>query len=215
LKGGVKLGQQQTSFELYEHLKEQIYFLKSSCSAFDNGFKGEAKRLAVVIRVLVHDTKSSKSLLGLLSSKGIYFYNTALPYDPKNLVTHMGLIGLRMNGNGSEYWPPLDDGPPSRYLNKWLTFEEWWDEIVIHDHKNEFSRRNLVLAVSNKDGGAHIDPNLNQAYSNLTRNNSLGWNQVYNGTEAPIRNPELASIRQIAHEMLKTLENKFPTLFSE
>ena len=55
----------QTEEELKSHLKEQIQFLLKSAQSYDEGFTSEAKRLAVVIRVLLHDTKKSKSLLTL------------------------------------------------------------------------------------------------------------------------------------------------------
>ena len=57
----------QTLDDLNSHLKEQIQFLLKSCQSYDEGFFSEAKRLAVVIRVLLHDTKDSYSLLTLLN----------------------------------------------------------------------------------------------------------------------------------------------------
>lgn len=201
----------QTKEELLDHLQEQIHFLLNSCRSYDNGYKGEAKRIAAVIRTLVHDTRNSISLLKQLESKGIYFYNTALSFDPKNLMPHMGLIGIRHSPTGIEYWAPLDDGPPSRYKKKWVTFDTWWNEIILDDKKNRFSRRDFVLFVSNKDGGSHVDPDLEEAYANLSRKNSLGWKKVVNEEESDMTKPELASIRQIGHEMIQTLKNKFPS----
>jgi len=59
----------QPQHELLAHLKEQITFMRQSAISYDNGFEGEGKRLAVVIRVLVHDTSQSTSLLTLLGRK--------------------------------------------------------------------------------------------------------------------------------------------------
>ena len=50
-----------TQEELLDHLKEQVAFMKQSATSYDKGFDDEAKRLAVVIRVLVHDTQNSTS----------------------------------------------------------------------------------------------------------------------------------------------------------
>jgi len=52
-----------TTDELQSHLEEQIEFLECSASSYDNGFSGEIKRLAVSVRVLVHDIGQSTSLL--------------------------------------------------------------------------------------------------------------------------------------------------------
>ena len=59
-----KMGKyQQTSEELLAHLWDQIKFLVASSKSYDQGFEGEAKRLAVAIRVLMHDTTQSNALL--------------------------------------------------------------------------------------------------------------------------------------------------------
>ncbi|WP_155854560.1 hypothetical protein [Paenarthrobacter nicotinovorans] len=51
------------------HLVEQLEFLDSSCSAYDAGAPSEAKRLATTVRVLLHDTKLSTSLMRRLGLK--------------------------------------------------------------------------------------------------------------------------------------------------
>jgi hypothetical protein len=85
---------QQTREDLEQHLQEQVEFLHSSARAFDEGFEGEAKRMAVVVRVLVHDTAHSKSLLSQLGLLGLAFYDTAKDWDPRNLLSHHGLVSL-------------------------------------------------------------------------------------------------------------------------
>lgn len=60
----------------------------------------------------------------------------------------------------------------------------------------EFTRRDLVLTVADQEGGAHIDPALNEAYANLSRFNSLSWKLVVNEEEKDFRkNPVPPSIR--------------------
>ena len=205
----------QTEDELNSHLREQIDFLRRSSQAYDEGFASEAKRLATVIRVLLHDTRNSTSLLTLLRKKDILFHDTSLGYDPRNKVSTMGLIMIRVGPDGASYVPPLDDGPPIRYSKAKIAFEEWWNKIVFVDTRgNELTRKDLVLAVSNKDGGAHVDPQLNSAYAALTRFNSLGWKLIQNGIEKDFATkPELASIRQMSHEVLKSLKDEFPEYF--
>lgn len=196
---------------LKELLKEQINFLKSSCVSFDDGFSGEAKRIATVIRVLVHDTKNSHSLLNLLNLKNIEFYNSSYKLEPSNSCTHIGLVFMRIElvNNGSEYLPFLDDVlPDSNRLDK---FENWWSEIVIKDkNHNSFSREDIILLVSNKEGGAHVDPKLDIKFENLLRNNSINWHFNSGGKVKPFGKESnqlvMASIRQIGHELLKTLE---------
>jgi len=209
----------QTKEELLAHLKDQIAFMKQSVDSHDKGFGGEAKRLAVAIRILVHDTPKSKSLLNSLDKKTIDFYDSASDYNPNRVVvSHSGLVlkKFAFPSGGGEYQAPLDDLPPSRSNNKKVNFDQWWDKkIVIRDNqKNTFTRKGLVLAVADMEGGAHVDPNLDEAYANLSRFHSLGWKFFRGEVAEDFKNsPVLPSIRQIAHEVLKTLKDEFPELF--
>jgi len=207
----------QTQDELLAHLKEQITFMKQSAISYDDGFEGEGKRLAVVIRVLVHDTPQSTSLSTLLGRKRrMLFYDSASKYDPRNLATSNCLTVMKLSANEAEYVAPLDDLSSARDKNKKRSFDNWWERLIIYkDNKNnEFTRRDLVLAVANKEGGAHVDPKLDHAYADLSRFNSLGWKLFVHGEEKDFNNtPVLPSIRQIAHEVLKTLKDEFPDLF--
>ncbi len=47
---------QQSRDGLLNSLNETVQFIIASCRAFDSGFESEAKRIAVAVRVLVHDT---------------------------------------------------------------------------------------------------------------------------------------------------------------
>lgn len=197
----------QTREELISHLKENLGFLKASAVAFDNGSLGEAKRLAVSIRVLLHDTKQSKSLFRLLKLKeGFDFLDTAHDYNPANLLSHHGLVGLRVSNEGSTYVAFLGDRPNTESFQN-LPFNQWWNKIVISDSKkNQFTRSGLILALANKDGGAHVDPDLDESYMHLTRHNSVGWISSSNGKSIPMDNVELFSVRQIAYELIYSLE---------
>lgn len=190
----------QTTEDLEAHLRDHIYFLESSADAFDNGFTAEAKRLAVSMRVLLYDTRSSRSLLGQLDRLGAYFLSTALPANLANQGTHGGLILTASSSTGSTYFAPLDEPITTR----WMPFDSWWNEpVFVDDKRDELTRRGLVLAVANQDGGAHVDPKLAETYARLSRHNSMGW--IQNPGSKPIPNAERAAVRQIAHELIKTL----------
>jgi hypothetical protein len=52
-----------------EQYREQLSFLRSSAASYDVGEQPEAKRLALGIRILLHDTRHSTSLLTHLGIK--------------------------------------------------------------------------------------------------------------------------------------------------
>lgn len=189
--------------DLEEHLKEQIEFLNTSCDLYDKGMFSEAKRIAAIIRVLFHDTRHSKSLLGQLGRKSDSFYSTNLPLTSESLSTYSGLTMIGMKGKDTIYYPKLDE---MSFSVNWLPFKSWWEEIVFRDKfENEISRSSLIKTSTNQDGGAHVDEALNEVYYNLSKNNSLETS-IFDGEQSiPIPNPEKAAIRQIGHEVLKTL----------
>lgn len=200
----------QSKNELLEHLQEHIAFLDASCVSFDAGFYAEAKRIATSIRVLLHDTANSKSLLGLLGVKEqLAYVNRAFPFNEHNLASHLGLVALQVGSDGASYFALLDDIPPYRDIAMNKSFEDWWNEVVIKDQNGEiFTRKSLTLHLANKDGGAHVDPKLDKSYADLTRNNSVGWFFYQNEDDGkPIVNVELHSMRQIAFELLQTLKS--------
>lgn len=189
--------------ELEDHLREQLDFLITSCEMYDEGRYSEAKRIASIIRILFHDTRNSKSLLGQLGKKGDQFYSTNIPLVKESLVTYSGLTLIGMKGKDTLYYPKLDEMP---FGIKWLTFQNWWDEIIFRDKTGSLISRGMLIKTStNQDGGAHIDEALDEVYYNLSKNNSL-QTQIFDGEKSnPIPNPEKAAIRQIGHEVLKTL----------
>lgn len=190
-----------TQAELQAHLTEQLGFLEASASSFDSGFEGEAKRLALTMRVLLHQTRQSHSLLNQLGMTNQQFVNTADDITPGNLVADTPLVGI-MGGN-ERYVAFRDSAPPvSKPL---LPFEDWWNAVVVSDGSAKFSRRELVLTSANKDGGGHVDPVLDVQYRAL-KEHAVGWSYEKDGMSAILGGVETASLRQIAHEVLKTLK---------
>jgi len=205
-------GYKQSEEELQQHLIDTLNALELSVNAYDKGYEGEAKRLAASIRVLVHDTNSSHSLLGQLGKKTMSFYDTCIPQQPSNIVSYQGLTAINMTPQGAKYIAPLDDLPLDITPGQ-VDFETWWNEVVFKDKiGNETTRKDLILAVANKDGGAHVDPTLDEKYADLSRRNSLAWRFHSSMGDVPLPGPEKAAIRQIAHEVLKTLNPTMPKM---
>lgn len=201
-----------TEQDYLNNLSEQIYFLKTSSEQFDKGHLAEAKRIASSIRFLLHDTDKSTSLLKHLNVKTkFYYFNTAIPNSK------FGLTGIRTtseNGGRTEYYAPLENLSEKRKERPWVIFNSWWEDmIVLSDGERNFSRKKLVLTLANKDGGVHIDRKLPPDYYALTRNNTLNVFHVdKENKENNVIGIELASLRQIAFELVKSLEAKFPNL---
>ena len=200
MKNKIQLSQN----ELEIHLKEQLSFLEASAESFDAGAEEEAKRLALTIRILVHNTSSSHSLLRQMG-KNLKFFDTSSDLDPHNILPHSGLIAaLLAEPRQTRYVAMLDNLPPNTV--KMTDFDSWWNKPVFSDKQGrKLTRKDLILTAANQDGGAHIDPSLDKTYANLSRN-GLGLIVNHSAGEKTMDKPERAAIRQIAHEVLKTLK---------
>ena len=194
--------------ELRRELQDQVDLLVQACGRYDGGFTVIAKHMAVSMRVLLHQTGHSRALLEQLSLRGFRFLDTARNLSPTNLLSEINLCVLQIGPPEPQYVPlcTIGGGP---HPSKWVPFSEWWNKPVIKDgQRRTFSRRDLVTMVANTDGGGHVDPELDDAYFALSRENSLGWMFSKGDTTAPMSSPERPCIRQIAHELLETLKRK-------
>jgi hypothetical protein len=197
--------------DLQRKLREQVDLLAALGALFDDGRWVAALPIAVSVRVLVHQTAKSGALLQQLGTLGsLRFVDTAEHINPKNLLPTTGLTMMRMTaGVGADWAAPLDNLAPSR-VHPRIPFRTWWTTAVINDRAgNQWSRRDLVLHLANKEGGAHVDPLApDEALRALEHDNSLGWTftDPIVGEGVPMRNgPIPPSVRQIGHELHATL----------
>lgn len=200
----------KTSEDLQNQLAEQIELLRELVVLYDSGKTVAAKSIASSLRVLVHDTPTSHALLKQTNMLDRDFYDTAeLRTDHEGGTwagSYSALLGIAFGGNRSGYVPNLDSNKNSR----WIPFRNYWDEVIFIDQaNNSFTRKDIVLAVANQDGGSHVDPGLDPKYESLSRKNSLGWMSGNDSSWEELKGAELASVRQIAHEILKTLDPEY------
>lgn len=196
--------------DLLQELGDQIALLVNACESFDRGLEAIGKHIALSLRVLLHHHRNSQALLQQLDMRSKRFMDSAGILSESNMLTDCPLCAMRI-GSNEAYLPlcAVGGGPMG---TRWIPFEEWWNNSVVKDNMNRrFNRRDLILHVADTDGGAHVDPALDAAYADFSRNNSLGWTiNVRNDVQRPFPPPTLACIRQIAHELLKTLQEKYP-----
>lgn len=168
---------QQTPEDLRQHLREHVEWLEESMASFDAGKEHSAKRLAATMRTLLHETDSSHSLLGQLGVReSLRFWSVLPDFGPAPTDMFQG-IGMEVkveNGSSSiRYIANL--GRPEQKL----PVSVWWDgEPIIIAGTEIVTRRRAVLQLTNKDGGAHIDPKLNELDHKLLRTDLMGWQGV-------------------------------------
>jgi hypothetical protein len=195
----------QSRAELEESFEEQLRFIEKSAQLYDAGDHPEAKRIATALRVLFHETRNSKSLLFQLGFDVLQFHDsTGGGILPGNMLTECPLLLMGIGGSGRDYEPMLENGPP--LPPTLLSMKAWWNQVVfVDDQKRSFSRSDIVRSVADQDGGVHVDPALEDGYRRLSRENSLAWTVGSPAGKRPAQNPVPAALRQLAHEVLKSL----------
>ena len=175
---------------------EQILWMITSVQAYDSGQTSEYKRMALIIRTLLHDTASSTSLLTQIDGADSMRWLSMAPAMTE--MTPTGHCGL---------WVSIPSEPGFRHVSgepKYsMDFDKWWRYPVLRTHDFEFSRSDLVLRSVNVDGGAHVDPALPEPYANLTRRGGLNPLRVNSegDTYTDSSNPVPSAIRTIASEL--------------
>jgi hypothetical protein len=185
-------------------LKRQLGFLQRSCAAYDQGHHDDAIRIGTIIRVLLHDTASSTSLLTHMRSKSILLLST-VDSDAvgPGVFYFLGLgMGKTAPDGKSFYTPKYGDGPFSRFV----TFDQWWNQVVFVNSSVSITRRHIVLGAANKDGGAHVDMKLSEEYAALMALAMTKLPPPLQGLVPPVSpvNVELVSLRQMGHELLNS-----------
>lgn len=213
--------------DLQEHLAMQKTFLSNSIELFDR-CEIEAIRLATTIRVLVHDTKHSTSLLQRLGQKEqVGYVDTA--YEP-NVFAGFNISGVAVEVEHNEfiantpyaglvakeicshhlgasmYFKPRFQHSLPKTAYPQLDFASWWG-ATIFDNKNgmTLSRRELVCWAANKDGGAHIDEKLPAGYESMKQAKQIRI--LVDGKTQDFQNvPLYASICQVGWELRKSVD---------
>lgn len=213
--------------DFLDHLVDQLGFLDASCEAFDSGNLAEAKRLAIIVRVLLHDTRSSTSLLTHLQVKTQIPWADGIVHEQlKQLIKDWQdgrfaytslLTTIRMSPGFLDdprlvnYVPVFEIQPIDE---RYVPFDYWWTTPRITDvNFTPISREQIVLWLSNKDGGAHIDADLPTVYTVITHGSSMGVKlSNLEGKSSKDDNPLPAAMRQIAEEVRHTIRRFLTSL---
>ncbi len=213
----------RTREELHEALRDQLELLDLNCEAFDRGRLVAGRQIATVLRTLLLEPAKRKThtapLLRLAGSIPPRFRCLAFSIESKNLSVLKGagaradrqprvcgLVNFAVNKNLAAFFAPLDDVPADEA--RWLSFPDWWNAPVLRDYRGRtLSRLELVSHVASTDGGAHVDAGLDPQYAEAKNGIALGYYvEEQNGERRYVRDLELHCMRQIGHEVRRTVE---------
>lgn len=192
-------------------LEEQLRFINRSSEFFDNGIEEEAIRIATALRVIFHNRGSSKSLIHQLGLEKIPMLSSSKGH--RDWQDYLGQIINFTSPNPISMIPLLGN------KFKKTTYELWWQKETVFRHQGDnYTRSKIVRSMANKDGGAHVDPKLEQYYEVLCSGRfaaGIAGDFEFGGNPPPFEqgvtiypsNAHLALLRQFAHETLHSLKN--------
>lgn len=207
--------------ELLGRLDELLDDLVTAGERFDQGRLIEAKVMAIHLRKLLHEAVGSHALIQEFGLQHrLTWVDTAGVPNPKvqSSAACLTLMNVRKGAHAhGEYVPKFSLYPPAPIRTRSgghidrgsrIPFEHWWTNPVVKDADGaEYSRKQLVLALTERGPDGRLDPETAAAYDALVDSASLGG-ALLDETPSPAtltHNPVMASVRQISYEVLQSI----------
>ncbi len=171
----------RTKDELFSELQTQIRFLQDECKQYDLGNIEYSKKIAVTIRILLHDTRNSVSLLRQIESAFVYDRPDFIDISTKDLM-NKGQTDFVSSSLCEYNLEHFIDSPPvltpraiginSNNHYHFRSFKTWWERLYVIqiDRTNFLSRKDIITLIADTNGGAHVDPNIDERLILLNRN---------------------------------------------
>jgi hypothetical protein len=181
----------------------QLGFLASSVQAFDAGDRHEACRIAAAVHLLVgRGQRQHRSICDSLGVQDTRHYRSSVATGAQGLplivcqvecvIDGEWIIDLKSMGSRA-----VADGHD-------LAFDEWWSQTVIDTQGHQLNRRDVVMILRDKNGGAHFDTTINNPLIAAALRGELSFQYQPRAGEPtqPVVFSLETCMRQIAEELL-------------
>lgn len=197
--------------EIIEHLERRRAALLASGQAFDKGDAWEVERIATEVCNLVFD--DGAKITSVLTRLGI---RDSLPFVSSGRVqpTHLlpccplTFTQAHVGDKVVRYVPKLGNAPSPPIS---VDFKTWWDqETIFKTETFSLSRKRLILALRNQDGGSHVGELTDKSYVQLKEIFPVGVEIRDAPNQVHLPGAVAASARQIGWELEQTLASMPP-----
>lgn len=146
----------------------------NSSNLYDSGEYIESIRIATTLRVLFHDTKISKSLFTQLNLNGTKLISTYKTI-PKN---KQSVVYSKIKTN-SQHNVSNECIVKQQQIYGVYNAYEWWEQEIICAEPLVTTRKQIVLQVANKEGGAHVDSTATTMLKKLDRGTTISSRKTF------------------------------------
>lgn len=155
--------------ELKEKLKERYLILKKSCERYDAGEVEEIMTIAISLRIILDD-HGQKSLLAQVSREFGIKSKILTHTNFQDASKYLFYLNISMNHvDGVTTFVSRMDLFNDKLIE--ITIPSWMSSVVVRANGMSLTRGDLILGMTNKDGGAHVHLDKNSPYMKLTRCN--------------------------------------------
>jgi hypothetical protein len=197
---------QRTQVGYLNLLKEQYALLRDAVEDFYAGKEVRAVDISVRIRTLVHGTASSTPYLSFIDPDflDLMIYHLPRKHDHPDAVFVLKQP-IELSGDGAaRFLRPVFVEPGPDY--ELVPLRQWWTEEYLVLGSVRSSKKQMVLDLANKDGGAHVDEDV------PTRHVVASYPPVRLGSGENTIQPNLAraTVAQAGEELRECMERHFP-----
>jgi hypothetical protein len=187
-------------------VRQQYDRLKEAVDAFYAGKEVQALNIAITMRVLIHETDRSRSLLSRVNPN---YWDLTIHHRPvlNPRAIFAVPVTIQIGGDGTRKIIRTNLDSPSYQL---VPLRQWWNAEYQPLGKLRLSKKDIILTVADKDGGAHIDAKVPDGHATLSEPPFRIGVMMKNG-EGLFSQPNLAYniTAQCGYEMQAFLERHF------
>jgi hypothetical protein len=183
--------------------REQYELLRGAVSGYYEGIEAKAIDVAVRIRALVHETDASHAFLAAIEPNYQNLDIYRKPPPAKSVVFSMP-VTIQMSGDGRSI---ISRDNFTQGFHELVPLRRWWTEEYLAIGQVRSSKKQVVLDVANKDGGAHVDPDVPERHAVASEP------PFYFGMNNNFVRPNLArgTVAEAGAELLDYIERHFRT----
>jgi hypothetical protein len=180
-------------------LRTHLKTLNSFSKSFDQGHYDTAFIMANSLRFIFKDSERITSPLKLLGADDVRILSTVEPKsDFSGVLSYEGILQIK-SGKNIGFIAPLDQ---ARY-KEFVQVKDWYEQVVSKHEGHSYSRQRIILCVTEKDSGTHVDRTLPADYEKL-KSGFWQTDVEKTGEKSAISDLQLLMIRQMVYEVVNS-----------